>query len=115
MIKKISIVLSFAMLFFAVSFFTSASAVHAQAFSADMVTEMDTGNVSGKLYVKSNQVNRNEMMGMITIMNHPHVYQVFTNTKKYHVTDVADLEKDNPMAGASDFHAWAKENNMKQE
>jgi len=30
------------------------------------------------------------------------------------VTDVADLEKDNPMAGASDFHAWAKENNMKK-
>ena len=114
MIKKTAVILSFTMLFFAVSFFTSRPAVHAQAFSADMVTEMDTGSVSGKLYVKSNQVNRNEMMGMITIMNHPHVYQVFPNTKKYHVTDVTELEKDNPMAGATDFYAWAKENNMKK-
>lgn len=114
MTKKTAAILSFTMLFFAASFLTSASAVHAEGFSADMVTEMDTGSVSGKLYVKNNQVNRNEMMGMITIMNHPHVYQVFTNTKKYHVTDVTELEKDNPMAGASDFHAWAKENNMKK-
>ncbi|MEE4362340.1 MAG: DUF4412 domain-containing protein [Desulfotignum sp.] len=114
MIGKIAVVLSFTMLFFAVSFFISTPAAHAEAFSADMVTEMDTGSVSGKLYVKSNQVNRNEMMGMITIMNHPHVYQVFTSTKKYHVTDVAALEQDNPMAGAVDFEVWAKENNMKK-
>lgn len=114
MIKKTAIALSFTMLFFAVSFFIKTPAVQAEEFSADMVTEMDTGNVSGKLYVKNNQVNRNEMMGMITIMNHPHVYQVFTNTKKYHVTDMAELEKENPMAGAADFHAWAKENNMKK-
>ncbi|MFO7912042.1 MAG: DUF4412 domain-containing protein [Desulfotignum sp.] len=114
MIKKTAIALSFTMLFFAVSFFFTAPAVQAEEFSADMVTEMDTGGVSGKLYFKSNQVNRNEIMGMITIMNRPHVYQVFTSTKKYHVTDVTELEKENPMAGAADFHAWAKENNMKK-
>ena len=114
MIQKTAAVLSFTILCCAVSFFSTAPAVHAEAFSADMITKMNTGSVSGKLYVKSNQVNRNEMMGMITIMNRPHVYQVFTRTKKYHVTDVAALEQDNPMAGAEDFHTWAKENNMKK-
>jgi len=114
MIRKTAVALSFTILCIAVSFVAAAPAVHAEEFSADMVTEMDTGNVSGKLYVKNSQVNRNEMMGMITIMNRPHVYQVFPNTKKYHVTDVAELEKDNPMAGTADFHAWAKENNMQK-
>jgi len=114
MIKNTAIALSFTMLFSALSFFITAPAVQAEEFSADIITEMDTGGVSGKLYVKSNQVNRNEVMGMITIMNRPHVYQVFPNTKKYQVTDVAELEKENPMAGAADFPAWAKKNNMQK-
>jgi hypothetical protein len=114
MIKKPAITLALALLFYAGSAFTDGYVVHAEEFSADVVTRMDSGNISGKLYFKNNQMNRNDMMGMIMIMNRPHVYQVFTSTKKYHVSDVEALEKENPMAGASDFQAWAKENNMKK-
>ncbi|MCA1795820.1 MAG: DUF4412 domain-containing protein [Desulfotignum sp.] len=114
MIQKTAVTLVLTLLFYAGTAFTDGYAVHAEEFSADVVTSMDTGNVKGKLYFKNNRMNRNDMMGMITIMNRPHVYQIFTNTKKFHVSDVDTLEKDNPLAGASDFHAWAKENNMKK-
>ncbi len=88
--------------------------VHAEEFSADIVTDMHTGSVTGKMYFKTTRVNRNDMMGMINIMKHPQVYQLFTGTKKYHVSDVTELETDSPMAGISDFETWAKESNLQK-
>jgi hypothetical protein len=38
--------------------FIHATRAAAEEFSADMVTRMDTGSVTGKLYFKNNQVNR---------------------------------------------------------
>jgi hypothetical protein len=88
--------------------------VHAQEFSADTVTDMHTGTVHGKIYFKNTRVNRNDMMGMINIIKYPEVYQIFTGTKKYHITTVTELEADDPMAGITDFEAWAKQNDLKK-
>lgn len=90
------------------------TSVHAEEFSADIVTNMHTGSVNGKIYFKNSQVNRNEMMGMINILKYPHVYQLFSNTKKYYVSDVTELDTEDPMAGVSDFGAWAKENDLEK-
>ncbi len=86
----------------------------AQEFSADMISQMATGNISGKIYFKTPDVTRNEMMGMISITKRPLVYQIFTSTKKYHVTNIDEMKDKNPMADAGDFKTWIKENNMKK-
>ena len=93
---------------------TWSSAAFAVEFSADMVTDMHSGGLTGKVYFKNHEVNRNDMMGMINIINGSTVYQIFTNTKKYHISNLDELEKENPMAGARDFKTWAAENNMKK-
>ncbi len=114
MFRKIVLTLIVATLFFSGSFFSRPAMVHAEEFSADIVTDMHTGSVTGKMYFKTTRVNRNDMMGMINIMKHPQVYQLFTGTKKYHVSDVTELETDSPMAGISDFETWAKESNLQK-
>lgn len=91
-----------------------ATSLFAQEFSADVISQMVTGNISGKIYVKSLDVTRNEMMGMISITKGPLVYQIFTSTKKYHVENVNEIENNNPMADVGDFKTWVKENNMKK-
>jgi len=75
---------------------------------------MPTGSVNGKIYFKNNQLNRSDMMGMINIVKYPEVYQIFTGTKKFHVSNVTELEADDPMAGVTDFEAWARENDLKK-
>ncbi|MDT8379325.1 MAG: DUF4412 domain-containing protein [Desulfotignum sp.] len=112
--KKTVPVLMIALLITIGSCFTHATMVQAEEFSADMVTDMHTGSVKGKMYFKSPQMNRTEMMGMIHIIKYPNVYQLFTGTKKYHVSDVADRGTEDPLAGVSDFSAWAKENDLKK-
>ena len=83
-------------------------------FSADVISQMATGNMTGKIYFKNPDVTRNEMMGMISITKRPLVYQIFTGTKKYHVSNIDELKDKNPMADAGDFKSWIKKNNMKQ-
>jgi len=91
-----------------------ATGIFAQEFSADMITQMATGNISGKIYFKNPDVTRNEMMGMISITKSPMVYQIFASTKKYHVTNIDEIKDENPMADAGDFKSWIKENDMKK-
>ena len=91
-----------------------ATSLFAQEFSADMISQMITGNISGKIFVKNPDITRNEMMGMISITKGPLVYQIFTSTKKYHVEDVNEMENKNPMADVGDFKTWIKKNNMKK-
>ena len=114
MLKKTVLILVFAALLSSWSFFSLPARVHAEEFSADIVTDMQTGSVNGKMYFKNTRVNRNEIMGMINIMKYPQVYQLFTGTKKYHISDVTELETDGPMAGVADFEIWAKENNLQK-
>jgi hypothetical protein len=114
MFKKTVIIIGFAVLTFTGSFAIFTAPVHAESFSADTVTQMDSGNVTGKLYFKNSEVNRNEMMGMINIIKYPQVYQLFSNTKKYYVSDVTELDTKDPMAGVSDFDVWAKENDLEK-
>lgn len=114
MFKKTALTRIFFILFFSGSVFFQTFMVHAQEFSGDTVTDMHTGSVNGKIYFKNTQMNRNDMMGMITIVNYPDVYQLFKGTKKYHVTTVTELETDDPMAGVTDFEAWAKQNDFKK-
>jgi hypothetical protein len=114
MFKKTALTRIFFILFFSGSFFFQTVMVHAQEFSADTVTDLHTGSVNGKIYFKNTQVNRNDMMGMINIVKYPQVYQLFTGTKKYHVTTVTELEADDPLAGITDFEAWAKQNDLKK-
>jgi hypothetical protein len=114
MIRKAVIILCLVLAYQVVSTSIHATPAAAGEFSADMVTRMDTGSVTGKIYFKTPQVNRAEMMGMINIMKHPEVYQIFPHTKKYHVSDVTDLEAEYPLAGVSDFEAWAKDNDLKK-
>jgi hypothetical protein len=91
-----------------------ASTATAAEFSADMIMEMPFGNESGKVYHKSSDLSRTEMMGMINIMKYPLVYQLFEETGKYVVTDVDELSKDNPAANIRNFEQFAKENNFKK-
>ncbi len=99
------------LVFLIVSLSTS---VFADEFSADVITQLPTGIMSGKLYFKDTNISRNEMMGMVTIIKRPLVYQVFSNTKKYHVSNIDNLKEKNPMADAGDFKSWIKKNNMKK-
>ncbi|MFO7988046.1 MAG: hypothetical protein ACQEQ5_10570 [Thermodesulfobacteriota bacterium] len=114
MFNKTVLILIVAALFISGSFFSHTAMVHAEEFSADIVTDMHTGSVNGKIYFKNTQLNRSDMMGMINIVKYPDVYQLFTGTKKYHVSNVTELETDDPMAGITDFEAWATENDLKK-
>jgi hypothetical protein len=114
MFKKVAVIISLSLLTLTGACAIFIASVHAESFSADTVTEMDSGNVTGKLYFKNSEVNRNEIMGMINIIKYPQVYQLFSNTKKYHVSDVTDLDTENPMDGVTDFKAWAKENDFEK-
>jgi outer membrane lipoprotein-sorting protein len=114
MLNKTVLTLIVAALFFSGSFFFRPVTGHAEEFSADIVTDMPTGSVNGKIYFKNNQLNRSDMMGMINIVKYPEVYQIFTGTKKFHVSNVTELEADDPMAGVTDFDAWARENDLKK-
>jgi len=114
MFNKTVLILIVAALFISGSLFSRPGMVHAEEFSADIVTDMHTGSVNGKIYFKNTQLNRSDMMGMINIVKYPDVYQLFTGTKKYHVSNVTELETDDPMAGITDFKAWATENDLKK-
>ncbi len=91
-----------------------AAGLLAAEFSADMISQMITGKMSGKIYYKNPDVTRNDMMGMISITKRPMVYQIFTNTKKYHVSNIDEIKDENPVAAAGDFKSWIKANNMKK-
>ena len=93
---------------------TLGTSVFADEFSADVITQLPTGKMTGKLYFKDTDISRNEMMGMVTITKRPLVYQVFSNTKKYHVSNIDNLKEKNPIADSGDFKSWIKKNNMKQ-
>lgn len=93
---------------------TISTSVFADEFSADVITQLPTGKMTGKLYFKDTDISRNEMMGMITIIKRPLVYQIFSNTKKYHVSNIGSLKDKNPLADAGDFKSWIKKNNMKK-
>ena len=85
----------------------------ATEFSADMISQMATGKFAGKIYFKSPDVTRSEMMGMISIIKRPMVYQIVANTKKYYVSNIDEIKDKNPIAAAGDFGSWIKKNNMK--
>ncbi len=93
---------------------TLATNTFAKEFSADIIIQMPTGQGTGKLYFKNTDVSRNEMMGMVTIMKRPLVYQIFSDTKKYHISNVDNLKEENPMADAGNFKSWIKKNKMKK-
>ena len=93
---------------------TLGTSAFAEEFSADVISQLPTGKSVGKLYFKNGDMSRNEMMGMVTITKRPLVYQIFSNTKKYHVSNIDDLKKENVMADAGDFKSWIKKNNMKK-
>ncbi len=90
-----------------------AASPFAMEFSADMISQMATGNIAGKIYFKNPDVTRSEMMGMISITKRPIVYQIFDSTKKYYVSSIDELKNKNPIADAGDFESWIKQNNMK--
>ncbi len=94
--------------------FTPITHSFAEEFSADMHSQMAAGIVSGKIYFKNPDITRNEMMGMISITKRPVVYQIFTSTKKYHVSSIDKIKDKNPIADAGDFKSWIKKNNMKK-
>lgn len=96
------------------SIISLAANTFAVEFSADVILQSPTGKDTGKLYYKNGDISRNESMGMISIMKRPLVYQIFSGTKKYYVSNLSDLEKQNAMAGADDFKSWIKKNNMKK-
>jgi len=95
-----------------VLFFTIASTTVAAEFSADEIAMMG-GNIGGKIYYKNSSIHRNESMGMIRIIKLPLIYQLFTNTKKYTVSNINDLANKNPMDNVS-FDDMIKKNNMKK-
>jgi len=83
-------------------------------FSADTISQLATGSVKGKVFFKSPDVFRNEMPGMVIIVDRPRAYQLFANTKKYHLSNTDEMKKKNPMAGIGDFKTWVKKNNLKR-
>lgn len=99
---------------FSVLFFSCPMFAWAKEFSADIVMDMQRGSFSGKVYFKNHDMIRNDVNQMINIINRPKVYQLFTKTKKYHVSNVDEMEKKNPLAGAEDFKAWAAQQKMKK-
>ena len=96
------------------SIISLATSTFAVEFSADVISQLPIGKDTGKLYYKNGDISRNEIMDMISIMKRPVMYQIFTVTKKYYVSNISDLEKENAMAGAGDFNSWVKKNKMKK-
>ncbi len=97
----------------ALTLFLAGGAVSAE-FSADMVMEMFAGPSTGKVYFKDQDVSRTEMMGIISIIKRPNMYQVFPDTKKYIVENLDDMKKENPMADVGSFKEWMQNNNLKK-
>jgi hypothetical protein len=97
----------------ALTLFLAGGAVSAE-FSADMVMETFAGANTGKVYFKNPDVNRTEMMGTISIIKRPIMYQLFTDTKMYVIQNLDDIKKDNPMADAASFKEWMQNNNLKK-
>lgn len=99
---------------FLLSFFFLSSIAYAAEFSADMVTEMPMGRESGKIFHKDLDTSRTEMMGMINIMKYPNVYQLVEETRKYVVSDLEELSRENPSISIRDFDRFVKENDFKK-
>jgi len=93
---------------------TLSTSAFATEFSADVISQLPTGKMTGKLYFKNADISRNETMGMIIITKRPLVYQIFSNTKKYHVSNIDNLKEKSVMADAGDFKSWVKKNKMKK-
>jgi hypothetical protein len=91
-----------------------ATAANSAEFSADMVMESMGGTHSGKIYFKNQDINRTEMMGVISIFKRPLIYQLFPNTHKYVIMNVDEISKNNPAADAANFKQWIKKNNFKK-
>ncbi|MCF8143083.1 MAG: DUF4412 domain-containing protein [Deltaproteobacteria bacterium] len=83
-------------------------------FSADLLMQSVGGTHSGKLYFKNEDLNRIEMMGIISISKRPMTYQLFPDTKKYVVTNIDEISKNNPAADAANFKEWIENNNLKK-
>lgn len=107
------IALTFFVLCFAM--IATASAVE---FSADTVTEVMGMKTNGKIYFKNYKTQRTDMdmMGikMTQIVKYPKSYQIFTDTKKYVVSDIEEMKKQNPMVGVDSFEEFIKINNFKK-
>ncbi len=97
----------------ALALFLPGGAMSAE-FSADMAMETFAGANIGKVYFKTPDVSRTEMMGTISIIKRPIMYQLFPDTKMYVVQNLDDIKKDNPMADASSFKEWMQNNNLKK-
>jgi len=83
-------------------------------FSADLLVESMGGTNSGKIYFKDYETSRTEMMGMVSILKRPRIYQLFTNTKKYVVKDINEIKKKNPAVDAASFKEWIKKNKIRK-
>lgn len=92
-----------------------AGSVGAVEFSADMVTQISGRSNTGKIYFRNPSLFRNEVMGMIIINKRPKVYQLFPDSKKYVVSDINELKKQNPMAGVDNYEEWLKKNQMQKQ
>lgn len=88
--------------------------VGAAEFSADMVMKVFGSNDAGKVYYKNQDLTRSDAMGMIIITKRPMFYKLFSDTKKYVVTDLAEIAKSNPTADSANFLEWMKKNNFKK-
>ncbi len=97
----------------ALSLFLATGAISAE-FSADMVMESMAGTSSGKIYFKNDDTSRTEMMGTISIMKRPHIYQLFTDTQKYVVQNMDDMKKKNPALDAANLKEWIDKNKLKK-
>ena len=94
--------------------FAMIATASAAEFSADMAIVMSGQKSSGKIYFKDSKTNRQEAMGTITIYKHPASYMLFSDTKRYVVSDLEELKKSSPMAGVDDFEQWFDINKMKK-
>ena len=102
-----------ALAFFVLCFAWIATASAAE-FSADMVIAMSGQKSSGKIFYKNTKANRQEIMGMISIYQHPVSYMLFPDTKRYVINDIEEQKKNNPMVDVDDFEQWFKKNDMKR-
>ncbi len=86
----------------------------AAEFSADSILEGVGGRDTGKVYYKNSDISREEMMGMIIIRKYPLVYQLFTDTKKYVVSNIEEMTKDMSVRHIRDFKQFIEANDMKK-
>ncbi|MDM8538931.1 DUF4412 domain-containing protein [Desulfobacterales bacterium HSG17] len=86
----------------------------AAEFSADMITEMAGVKDRGRIYYKNVDISRIEVMGgIINISKRPLVYQLFSDTKKYYITDIRENKK-NTMADVRTIKEWIEKNELKK-